>query len=166
MLAAFCEEFNIKFLSGKEILMLKALASGLFGAVVLNLVHETVRQFSDRAPRVDLLGQQAIAETYEYFGAEPPAKNELYAMALAGDLTSNAAYYSLVAAGGAKNAVLTGAILGAAAGVGAVYLPDKIGLRSRYAAKTPQRAAMTFAYYTLGGVAAGVAYSLIAKNDG
>ncbi|HEX8396490.1 MAG TPA: hypothetical protein VF644_03645 [Pyrinomonadaceae bacterium] len=146
--------------------MLKALASGLFGAVVLNLVHETVRQFSDQAPRVDLLGQQAIAETYEYFGAEPPAKNELYAMALTGDLTSNAVYYSLVAAGGTRNAVLTGTILGAAAGIGAVYLPDKIGLRSRYAAKTPQRAAMTFAYYTLGGVAAGVAYSLIAKNDG
>ncbi|HEX8195435.1 MAG TPA: hypothetical protein VF571_04430 [Pyrinomonadaceae bacterium] len=145
--------------------MLKALASGLFGAVVLNLVHETVRQFSDQAPHVDLLGQQAIAETYEYFGTEPPAKNELYAMALTGDLTSNAAYYSLAAAGGAKNAVLTGTILGAAAGIGAVYLPDKIGLRSRYAAKTPQRAAMTVAYYTLGGVAAGVAYSLIAEKD-
>lgn len=144
--------------------MLKALASGLLGAVVLNLVHESVRQFSDQAPRVDLLGQQAIAETYEYFGAKPPAKNELYAMALAGDLTSNAAYYSLVAAGGAKNAVLTGTILGAAAGIGAVYLPDKIGLRSRYAAKTPKRAAMTAAYYTLSGFAAGVAYSLMAEN--
>jgi hypothetical protein len=145
--------------------MLKALASGLFGAVVLNLVHETVRQFSDQAPRVDLLGQQAIAETYEYFDAEPPEKNELYKMALAGDLTSNALYYSLVAVGGTKNAVLTGTILGAAAGIGAVYLPDKIGLRSRYAAKTSQRAAMTAAYYTLGGFAAGAAYSLIAGND-
>lgn len=145
--------------------MLKALASGLFGAVVLNLIHESVRQFSDPAPRVDLLGQQAIAETYKYFGAEPPAKNELYAMALAGDVTSNAAYYSLVAAGGAKNAVLTGLILGAAAGVGAVYLPAKVGLRSRYAAKTPQRAAMTVAYYTLGGIAAGAAYGFLAENN-
>lgn len=145
--------------------MLKALTSGIVGAIVLNLIHETARQFSERAPRVDLLGQQAIAETYKRFGAETPAKNELYKMALAGDLTSNAFYYSLVAAGGAKNAVLTGAVLGAAAGLGAVYLPDKIGLRSRYAAKTPERAAMTVAYYTLGGVAAGIAYNLTAGND-
>jgi hypothetical protein len=145
--------------------MLKALASGLFGAIVLNLVHETARQFSESAPRVDLLGQQAIAQTYERFDEKPPEKNELYAMALAGDLTSNAVYYSLVATGGAKNAILTGAILGAAAGLGAIYLPQKIGLRSRYAAKTPQRAAMTVGYYTLGGVAAGIAYSLIPGND-
>lgn len=54
--------------------MLKALISGLVGAVALNLVHESIRQFSDRAPRVDLLGQQAIAETYEFFDHEPPAK--------------------------------------------------------------------------------------------
>ena len=145
--------------------MLKALASGLIGAVVLNLVHETARQYSAQAPRVDLLGQQAIAETYEYFGAEPPAKNQLYGMALTGDLVSNAVYYSLVARGGAKNAILTGAALGAAAGAGAVYLPDKVGLRSRYTAKTAERAAMTIGYYTLGGVAAGIAYSLMAGND-
>lgn len=145
--------------------MLNALISGFVGAVVLNLVHETARQFSDKAPRVDLLGQQAIAETYRYFDTEPPAKNELYAMALAGDLTSNAAYYSMVGLGGTKNAVLTGAALGAIGGIGAVYLPDKIGLRSRYAAKTPERAAMTIAYYTLGGVVAGVAYSLLTENS-
>lgn len=86
-------------------------------------------------------------------------------MALAGDVTSNAAYYSLVALGGAKNAITTGAALGLAAGLGAIYLPDKIGLRSRYAAKTPERAAMAVAYYTLGGVAAGAVYSLIAGNE-
>lgn len=145
--------------------MIKALISGLIGAAILNLTHESVRQFSDRAPRVDLLGQQAIAESYRYFGAEPPKENQLYAMAMAGDLTSNALYYSLAATGGARNAVLTGTILGVAAGVGAVYLPDKMGLRSRYAAKTPERAAMTIVYYTLGGIAAGIAYNLIAEND-
>lgn len=145
--------------------MLKALISGFVGALALNLIHETARQFSDAAPRVDLLGQQAIAETYEFFGSEPPAKNELYRMALAGDITSNAAYYSLVALSGAKNSVAAGAALGLAAGLGAVYLPDKIGLRSRYAAKTNTRAAMTIGYYTLGGVAAGAVYKLLADDE-
>ena len=145
--------------------MLNALISGFAGAAILNLVHETARQFSDRAPRVDLLGQQAITKTYEYFDRNPPGKNELYAMALTGDLTSNTFYYSLVAAGKADNAVATGAALGLAAGIGAVYLPDKIGLKKKYSAKTAQRAAMTVAYYTLGGVTAGLVYSLMAKNN-
>ena len=47
--------------------MIKALASGLIGAVVLTVVHETARKVSSEAPRVDLLGEQAIAETLESF---------------------------------------------------------------------------------------------------
>lgn len=145
--------------------MLNALISGFAGAAILNLVHETARQFSDKAPRVDLLGQQAITETYKYFGANPPENNELYAMALAGDVTSNTVYYSLVAAGGANNSIAAGAALGVAAGLGAVYLPDKVGLKKKYSAKTTERAAMTIAYYTLGGVTAGLVYHLMARNN-
>ena len=58
--------------------MLNALISGFAGAAILNLVHETARQFSDKAPRVDLLGQQAITETYKYLGANQTKNNEMY----------------------------------------------------------------------------------------
>ena len=144
--------------------MIKALASGLIGAVVLTLVHESARKVSREAPRVDLLGEQAIAETLETFNLESPPEESLYGLSLTGDLASNALYYSLVGAAGRENAVLTGAVLGAVAGLGTVFLPGKIGLDNDLSAKTTNRAVMTIAWYTLGGLAAGFAYNLLDED--
>jgi hypothetical protein len=44
---------------------LRAMGSGLVGAVALNLLHETARQFIAEAPRVDVLGKRAIAATFD-----------------------------------------------------------------------------------------------------
>jgi hypothetical protein len=99
---------------------LRALGSGLVGAVALNLVHETARQFIPDAPRVDVLGKRAIAGALSAMGQEPPPDDELYALALAGDVVSNSLYYSFVGMGERRNALLLGALLGLGAGVGAV----------------------------------------------
>lgn len=146
--------------------LLTALASGVVGAIALNLIHESARHLSNEAPRVDRLGEQALAETMKTFGeAAPPALDDLYLPTLIGDLTSNSLYYSLSGAFGKQNAVIGGALLGAAAGIGAVYLPDKIGLRKSYTAATNERAAMTLIWYLSGGLAAGLTYKLLSDEE-
>lgn len=137
---------------------LEAVAAGAAGAAALTLVHETVRRVRDDAPRMDVLGERAIASGLRAAGAEPPAESRLHAAALAVDLASNTAYYALVGLGGAEGAVARGALLGLVAGVGAVYLPGPLGLGTAPSRRTTQTAAMTVAWYTLGGLAAGAVY--------
>ena len=146
--------------------ILRALGSGLVGAVALNVLHETARQFIPEAPRVDVLGKRAIAAAFKAAGHEPPPDDELYALALAGDVASNSLYYSLVGMGERRSALLRGALLGFGAGVGAVVLPGKLGLGSAPSARTPATQAMTIAWYTIGGLAAGAAYGMLSdEND-
>ena len=147
--------------------ILRAMGSGLIGAAALNVLHETARQFIPDAPRVDVLGKRAVAALYKATGNEPPPDDELYALAMAGDVVSNSLYYSLVGLGDRRNALLCGALLGLGAGVGAVALPGKLGLGSEPSARTPARQAMTIAWYTIGGLAAGAAYRMLSdENDG
>lgn len=135
----------------------QALGSGLAGAVALNILHETVRQFVPEAPRADMLGMRSIVKGYQKAGAEPPTGNSLYAQAMLGDVTSNALYYSLVGVV-PKQPVLVGAVLGALAGVGAVKLPGPMGLSEAPTSRSQATVAMTFGWYLFGGLVAGVVF--------
>lgn len=97
---------------------LKALGSGLAGACALTLVHQTARKLTDKAPRADVLGMRAIAKAIRKTGRQSPPDDQLYPMALAGDLVSNSLYYSLVGTGGGPGTWLRGAALGLGAGLG------------------------------------------------
>lgn len=136
------------------------MAGGLAGAVALTLVHETMRRFVPNAPRMDVLGMRSIEKLMTKADAEPPQdKDELHTWALAGDVVSNSLYYSL--AGTGSNAWWRGAALGAAAGLGAVYLPGPLGLGEAPSNRTTQTQLMTVGYYLLGGlVAAALGYAL------
>ena len=139
-------------------MVLESLTAGAAGAAALTLVHEGVRRVCEDAPRMDVLGERAIARGLRAAGAERPSQPRLHEAALAGDLVSNTAYYALVGAGGPDGAVTRGALLGLAAGLGAVSLPGPLGLGTAPSRRTPQTAAMTVAWYTLGGLVAGAVY--------
>ncbi|WP_266203266.1 hypothetical protein [Pontibacter kalidii] len=144
---------------------IRAMAGGLAGACVLTLVHETVRRLVPDAPRMDVLGMRAISKLMKMSGEEPPQdKEELHNWSLAGDIFSNSVYYSL--AGTGRDAWWRGAILGAAAGAGAVLLPGPLGLGEEPSNRTPKTQAMTIGYYLLGGmVAAAVGYALSGDEE-
>jgi hypothetical protein len=90
--------------------------------------------------------------------ADRDAPGHLHDTALAGDLIANTAYYSLVAAGGADKALLTGSLLGAGAGLGAILLPKPLGLGVGPSDRTAATQAMAVSLYLAGGVLAGAAY--------
>ena len=143
-----------------------ALLSGLVGSVTVNLIHETARRVLPEAPRMDTYGRRALARGFEAAGIEPPPRDELQGLALAGDLATNALYYALVGVGSPTRPVLRGAILGAAAGIGAVVLPPYLGLGRRPRGVTPEVKAMTVAWYLAGGLAAGMACRLLRAHRG
>jgi len=144
---------------------LSALGGGLAGACALTLIHETVRRVNPDAPRMDLLGMRAIAALSGKAGMTPPNDASLHRLALAGDVLSNSLYYSLVGLGKKKTSLVRGALLGLGAGVGAVVLPEPLGLGEAPSARTTATKVMTVAWYLAGGlVAAGVAQLLAGKK--
>ena len=105
-----------------------SLGGGLAGACAVTLIHESVRKIVPKAPRMDLLGMNAISKGLNAAGLKTPTGNKLYTLALAGDILSNSMYYALAGAGEEKNIWLKSSILGLAAGVAAVTLPGPLGL--------------------------------------
>lgn len=138
-----------------------AIGGGITGAVALTLIHQTVKKLSPDAPRMDLLGMEAIAKSLKSVHADVPGKNKLFTITMAGDIFSNSLYYSLAGIGNERQAILRGALLGLAAGIGGVYLPKPLGLNEKPSNRTPQTKLMTVALYSIGGVVAGMAGKLI-----
>jgi hypothetical protein len=143
---------------------LRSLASGLVGSATLTLVHQGAKRFIDGAPQVDAIGRRAVAKGVRAAGGTPPRGRRLHNAALVGDLVSNAAYYALVNAFAPRNRVARGAFLGLIAGVGAVTLPQRMGLGEQPGRRTPQTQLLTIAWYTLGGLAAAVASRAIERR--
>ena len=146
--------------------ILSAMGGGIAGAIALTLLHETVRRVNANAPRMDLLGMQALAKSLKSVDAPLPDENKLFQITMAGDIFSNAFYYSIAGIGGKKGVLLRGTLLGLAAGIGAVYLPKPLGLNSAPASRTLQTKIMTVALYLTGGLVAGAAGKLIESKKG
>lgn len=143
---------------------LKGIISGLAGALAVNIIHETVRRYDSKAPRVDLIGKEALSKGLSKVGVEPPKGKKLHQATLAGDIVSNAMYYSLIASGGREQKWLRGAVLGASAGLGALKLPKPMGLDDTPVTKNRKAEALTVLYYTVGGLVAAATYSLLNKK--
>ena len=133
----------------------KAIAAGAAGAATTNILHELTRRLAPDAPRVDLLGMQALARLLRAGGTSPPTGKTLYNWTLAGDLASNTAYFGTVAAGPRERSVVLGGALGLAAGVGAVLLPPALDLSGSTTGRSGATVALTVGLYAAGGLVAG-----------
>lgn len=147
-------------------LVFRALGPGLVGATALTLVHEGARRVLKHPPRLDVLGTRSLEKGIRFFGGVPAKGRRLRRQTLAGDLVSNALFFSLVALGRPKRPYLRGAVLGLLAGVGSVVLPPRLGLGKAPSRARPSTSLLTVAWYTLGGLAAARATRrLLARRD-
>jgi len=143
-----------------------SLGGGLAGACAVTLIHESVRKIVPKAPRMDLLGMNAIAKGLNAAGIKTPTGNKLYTLALAGDILSNSIYYALAGAGKEKNIWVKSSLLGLAAGVAAVTLPGPLGLEEKHSNRTPETRLMTIGLYVAGAlVATGIMKLLTKRKD-
>lgn len=142
--------------------VLAAVGAGIAGAVAVTLLNEVGRQLDDRAPRLDLLGERALAKTLRRLGARRPRPRKLRRLALAADLFANSLFYGVLFAGRPRP-WLRGALGGAIAGVSAPLLAPALGIerRGRKAQPVP---ALSVAWYTGAGLAASAVYKALAPR--
>lgn len=140
------------------------LLAGLGGAIALNIIHESLKKKSKDTPRVDLLGEEALQKTVEYFGGEINGKKTLYTATLAGDVLSNAIYYSMIGKGAPEHLWVRAAAYGVAAGVGAITLPEPLGLDPEPVNKTKTSQALTVGYYVAGALVTAAILRAVSKK--
>jgi hypothetical protein len=133
----------------------RAVVAGVVGSLTTNVLHELTRRTRSDAPRVDLLGMQALSKSLTLLALPTPTGMRLYGTTLAADLVSNAAYFALVGVASRERSVAAGAVIGIVAGCGAVVLPARLALAAQLTDRTAFTRAMTVALYTTGGFAAG-----------
>lgn len=135
--------------------MYKKILAGLGGAIALNLLHEIVRNNFDHVPEVNKVGEEALNKSLETVDMKITDKDQLYAATLGGDVISNGIYYAATATSGFN------LVSGVAAGVGAVMLPEKMGLDDSPVAGSTQKKLMTVGYYLFGAVVTKLIYDKI-----
>lgn len=142
----------------------KSLIAGFAGAAALNILHEGVRKFDPEAPRLDLLGEEAVKKSAEALDIEPPAGKKLYGLTIAGDVFANASYFAAIGMGGRKFMLLRAIGTGLSAGIAAVKAPKPMGLNEKHVAKSNKREIMTVAYYVFGAMVTAGVLGMISKK--
>jgi len=136
-----------------------ALISGAAGAVALTAVHQAARAVTDSAPRMDVVGMRALARGARAVGQDQPKTHAgLYGVTLAGDLIANSVYYSLA------STYTRGTVLGLVAGIGALVLPERMGLGVPPKSDLLSNQVMTVAWYVVGGLAAAATAQCLASR--
>lgn len=126
---------------------------GLAGAAVLNIVHQAIAHLGKDAPRMDIIGEEAVTRAFENAEAKPPMGNTLTGLTVAGDLGANTGYYAMIGGANDKDLLLRGAGYGLLAGIGALSLPGPMGLNDEPVTRTTKTKILTVALYLLGGLA-------------
>lgn len=142
----------------------KSTLGGLAGACTLTLLNESVKKIDKDAPRMDLLGMNAVARLMKGNNILTQTAGKLFPIALAGDLVSNSLYYSMADTPNRKSTLIRGSLLGLGAGLGAVVLPKTLGLSDDATTRTLKTKVLTVAWYVIGGLAAAAAMNLLDKN--
>ena len=143
---------------------IRSTLGGLAGACTLTLLNESVKKLDKDAPRMDLLGMNAVARLMKGNNILTQTAGKLFPIALAGDLVSNSLYYSMADTGDKKNTLVRGALLGLGAGLGAVVLPKTLGLNDDATTRTLKTKVLTVTWYVIGGLAAAAAINLLDRN--
>jgi hypothetical protein len=142
---------------------LSTAVGGLAGAAALTIINQGVSQVDKEAPRLDLLGMNAVAKV-----AKPRmslSDNKFFPLALGGDLISNSLYYAMAKGKTPQQTLLRGALLGLGAGISALVLPQRMGLNASLVNRTTKTKVMTVAWYIIGGLVAASAINLLESKN-
>lgn len=138
---------------------------GLAGACALTLINQVVAKIDKEAPRLDLLGMNAVAKFFKSPKSAPLVMQKLLPMSVAGDLVSNTLYYGMAGGRSKNQTLLKGLFLGIGAGLGAVALPKPMGLDETTTNLTRKTQALTLAWYIIGGLVAAAVINAMEEKD-
>jgi hypothetical protein len=140
-----------------------ALGGGLVGACILTLLHEGIKKLDHDTSSSEALGMNALSKILKGFKDAAPAKQqELFDLTPAGEILTNAIYFSIAGVGSKKNIVLRSALLGLTAGLGALVLPHYLGVDED--GRSNKQKILTVSRYLLGSLLTGAAIHSIEKT--
>lgn len=102
-----------------------AIKGGLAGASTISLLGETLQKMNGHSSQPNGIKGKSLRKRFKKVKSRKSGKATKQFIGLAGDLLGNASFLGLDKLTKKKNAVLGGALLGAAAGLGAVWLNDR-----------------------------------------
>lgn len=138
--------------------------AGLGGALVLTILNESLKNLDNKMPRIDLVGEEAVRKTASFFGVDIQNKEALIGTTLVTDIVSNTAYYSLINDEG-NDLWFKAASSGLVAGLGAVSLPEQVGLNDKPVAKSFSTKAMTMGYYMVGALTTAAVFRFLQRFE-
>jgi hypothetical protein len=144
---------------------LSSALGGLAGACALTVLNESVKKLDKDAPRLDLLGMNAVAKLIKGSGIQAFGKGQVEQVSLAGDLLSNSLYFGMANAGNKTQTLIRGTLLGLGAGVGAITLAKPMGLDQSTTAASNKTKTLTIAWYVIGGLVAAAVINLLDKQN-
>jgi hypothetical protein len=142
-----------------------SITSGVAGAASLTLLHELARRRLPYAPRMDLVAMRGLRRLVPGLREPNVRSKQLHTLALAGDLVSNSVYYAAVAAPTARATWTRAAVLGTAAGAGALLLPEPMGLGTPPHSEDRRNQLMTVTWYLAGALAAAAVATAMARGE-
>lgn len=165
--APFNTYFNFLMMkTGKTLL---ASGSGLIGSVILTALHEIIRKQVPKAPRLDLLGTQVLEKALAKTGRRRKRRfrkqKDLRNWAMVGDILSNALYYSWIYSPSRQRSWGKSLLLGTAAGLGAVLLPEPLHLNKKATNRSGKTKMMTVGLYLIGALAAAAVQNALKKEE-
>jgi len=145
--------------------MKKSLRSGLLGALAVTAANQVGKWVMPGAPRLDVLGMRLASLAMQKAHVKPLRGLPLYMVSLLGELVSNSLFYALVGLGPARTAWLRGSLLGLSAGMGAIALPEPLGIGKSPTANTKQTKVATVGWCILGGLIAALTYKRLQREE-
>lgn len=144
--------------------IISSVAGGLAGAMAVTLLNEVIKKYDPDAPRLDLLGMNAVSKGFEQADKQVPAKKDQYNYSLISDLIGNTLFFAMAGKGSTRKALTKGGMLGLTAGLGAIFAPEPLGFDAKQTNKTTKTRFMTIAYYLVGGLIAGAVGKMLTKE--
>lgn len=127
-----------------------ALAGGLLGALVIKGIHELVKKIDKDVPHFDFFDMEASKKN-NFVGGESGTINKLFSGGITGEMFNNAIHNSISGLSDKATDVKSG-IMGVASGLGAVYLPEVLGLNKEHKGHSEQKHQVLATIYSLAGV--------------
>jgi hypothetical protein len=118
-----CFVFSI-FLNIPCMKLASALEGGLAGATTISLIGETLRKIDGKPSGGQVISGKKLKKRFRKASSKKPMQATKQYIQLAGDLLGSTAFLGFSSLTKKKNAMLRGALLGTAAGLGAVFLND------------------------------------------
>lgn len=127
-----------------------ALIGGIAGALVIKGIHELVKKIDSDVPHFESMDLDTPQKN-NFLSGDSDTPPKFFSGGITGDIFNNAIHSSISGLSDHSTDVKTG-LLGVASGIGAIYIPEVLGLNKEHHGASEKKHEALRAIYGLAGV--------------